>query len=500
MKIRFILGVQIILVGLLITLIRAPRLPWGIPKPPLGIPGEWVWLSTHASASPLWFVLAAGAVFAYAAAVALGYRGLASRTGGHARETPWLAGLLAAAVAIQVLIPTGAAEEYDLTKWAYVNYFGASTGYYQVAKNEAVADPWRFLAEYPSWIQRQDVYHIGTHPPGLVVLQCILLRAMEAYPRVADKLVQFMPASTAAGFRQLERMERKTIPRADQAALFLSSLIILLACAGTVVPLYLLVRATSPAPLAWAAAALWPLVPSANLFQPDADTAYPFLATTALALAAWAVRLAANRRGASLLLALLSGMTLAFGLWFTMAFLPVGLIVAILIMCSRPVPIERTLVILLAVGIGFLALMATGWAVTRANPVTIGVWNLRKHAEFYVHNPRTYLTWLLVNPIELAIALGLPAAVWCLIGLARPRSIPAPALATIAVLVLLNLVGRNLGEVARLWILFMPPLLIAAGAGMTRLGGGYLTLGISCALVGLQTLALQAMIQVVYPV
>jgi hypothetical protein len=493
LKLRLLLGVQLALVLLLLAAVGSKWMP-------LGIPGQWEWLRTHALPSSGGMFLAVCAVEGYAVFAAVGMRSLTLNRPTRLREGAWLAGLLAAAIAIQVLIPMGAADEYDLTKWAYVNYFGASTGYYQVAKKEAVADPWRFLADYPSWIQRQDVYHIGTHPPGLIVAQCLLLRGMEAHPRLADSLVPVMPASTAAGFRQLERMDRKPIPRADQAALFLSSVLTLLACAGTVVPLYLLTRATSPAPLAWAAAAIWPLVPSANLFQPDADTAYPFLSTSALALAAWAIRLAPNRGGVALLLALLSGIVLAFGLWFTMAFLPVGLMVAALIVSSRSVPIERAFVILFAVGIGFLALMATGWAVTGANPVTIGVWNLRKHAEFYVSNPRTYLTWLLVNPIELAVALGLPAAVWCLVGLFRPRSLPAASLATFAVLVLLNLIGRNLGEVARLWILFMPPLLIAAGAGLTRLGGGPWTLAASTALLGLQTLALQTMIQVVYPV
>ena len=70
----------------------------------------------------------------------------------------------------------------------------------------------------------------------------------------------------------------------------------------------------------------------------------------------------------------------------------------------------------------------------------------------------------------------------------------------IAVLVLLNLVGRNMGEVARLWILFMPPLLVAAGAGASRMGGGPWTLAVTSALLGLQTLALQTQVQVVYPV
>ena len=244
------------------------------------------------------------AVAAYCGFVALGLRAVASPRLAPPREAGWLAGLLAASIAIQVLIPTGAADEYDLTKWAYVNYFGASTGYYQVARKQAVADPWRFLVEYPVWIQSQDSLHIGTHPPGLIVTQCLLLRAMERNPGFANALVRSMPFSTAEGFRQLERMDRRPIPRADRAALYLSSLITLLACAGTVVPLYLLARSALPPPAAWVAAALWPLAPAANLFQPDADAAYPLVSTLALALAAWAARWAHGNRGVTSGLAL----------------------------------------------------------------------------------------------------------------------------------------------------------------------------------------------------
>ena len=124
-------------------------------------------------------------------------------------------------------------------------------------------------------------------------------------------------------------MDRRPIPRADRAALYLASLITLLACAGTVVPLYLLGRSALPAPAAWAAAVLWPLVPAANLFQPDADAAYPFLSTSALALAAWArVDPRARDSLCRRFLAIACGMVLAFGTFFTLAFLPVGLIVA----------------------------------------------------------------------------------------------------------------------------------------------------------------------------
>jgi hypothetical protein len=68
------------------------------------------------------------------------------------------------------------------------------------------------------------------------------------------------------------------------------------------------------------------------------------------------------------------------------------------------------------------------------------------------------------------------------------------------VLALVNLTGRNQGEVARLWLLFLPPFLVAAGHGCHRLGAPPGAVALSAAIVGLQTLTLQSMIQVVYPV
>ena len=238
------------------------------------------------------------------------------------------------------------------------------------------------------------------------------------------------------------------------------------------------------------------------MFQPDADTAYPFLSTTAMALAAWAARWASGDRGivAASLIALASGLVLAFGTFFTLAFLPVGLIVALVIALAPAMTFARKGGLILAVGVGFATLISLGWLLTGANPLTVWTWNLRNHARFYVEYPRTYLAWLVVNPIELAVALGLPAVLWCALGLAGPRSAPRAAWATVAVLVLLNAIGRNMGEVARLWMLFLPPILTAAGSGLCRLGGGPWTLGVTAVLLGLQTLALQTMIQVVYPV
>ncbi len=145
--------------------------------------------------------------------------------------------------------------------------------------------------------------------------------------------------------------------------------------------------------------------------------------------------------------------------------------------------------------------MAAGWLTTGADPLVVWKWNLHHHARFYLEYPRTYLAWLLVNPIELAIAVGLPAVVWSLVGfIGDRRYVPRVAWCALAVLILVNLTGRNMGEVARLWMLFLPPLLTAAGVGLTRFGGGPKTLLITSLLIAIQTLALQTLMQVVYPV
>jgi methylthioxylose transferase len=328
---------------------------------------------------------------------------------------------------------------------------------------------------------------------------------MKAHPGLVKALLDGMPSPVEAGFRAFAAEDRHPLVPAERAALYATALLTLLACAGTVAPLYLLVRVALPAPAAWAASALWPLTPAAILFQPVADTAYPFLSTSALALAAWSARLqcgSSRPRLAALLLAALSGMVMAFGMFFTMAFLPVGAMAGLIVVFSVANGWVMRGVLLLGTGVGFLALVLLGWAASGANPFVTAMWNLHHHARFYDEYPRTYSRWLLANPIELVVAMGLPSAVWWLLGLLNPRKVPVSVWAALVVLALVNLTGRNLGEVARLWMFFIPPLLAAAGSAYERLelGGRPWALVGSIALLGLQTLGLESMIQVVYPV
>jgi methylthioxylose transferase len=482
----FVVAAGATLVAAFAVALRSGRIP-------LGVPGEWEWLRVKGSPTAAAFLAGLAGVVLFSGFAAIGYRAL-GRSTRFRSEAAWLAGLVAASIVTQAVVQEAAPEGYGLSKWIIALHTPGSSGYYTVAKKQ-MSDPRKFLADYPTWIENQDALHVGTHPPGLFLLARTTLGAMEANPSAARWVVALAPPSVSNAIVAFK--ETQGLPRADAASLTLTGALTLLACASTVVPLYLLARASLPAPAAWAAASFWPLVPSALLFQPTADTAFPLLSTSALALATWAGRVGPTR---GWLLCAMSGLVMAAGMVFTLAFLPVGLVVALILLANPGASWGRRGALILATGVGFLAGTLAWWAATSANPFVIWWANQRNHGRFYVEYPRSYLAWIVENPIELAVALGLPATLWAMIGLATRRDSPRAAWATILVLALLTISGKNLSEVARLWLPMMPPLLVAAGSGFARLGGGSGALAGSITLIGLQTLILEATIQVVYPV
>lgn len=453
---------------------------------PLGVPGEWEWLRHHAASEPLALALAGIGAGAYVLLVASGFQDLVRRTS-RPREALWISALVVAALGVQVAIPYAAPSGLGLTRWTTLGLRGSS-GYFQVAKG-LERSPAAFLADYPRWITRQDALHIGTHPPGLILLAATVSRTLETHPGIAASIDACLPREMHRGFRLILGPLRPP----ERAAMVLVGSATLLACALVVVPLYVLARSSLAPPWAWAAAAFWPLVPSAILFQPAADAWYPLLSTTALALAVPG-KGAVHR-------AVVCGIVLAVGMQFSLVFLAVGLLIALgrVAGCVRKSEtIRRCLLVLGAIGAGFLAATLAFWAVARANPLAIWLANARNHARFYEQFPRAYRSWVVANGMETLVAIGLPAAVWMVLGLGRRGTLVSWA--TLIVLAVLTLSGRNLSEVARLWLPFFPALLIAAGRGLERRQVGPGALAVTIGLMAAQTLALQAVIQVVYPV
>ncbi|GAC1467695.1 MAG: hypothetical protein NVSMB9_09580 [Isosphaeraceae bacterium] len=461
---------------------------------PLGVAGEWEWLRLPIGPSAIDVILAAGGVLAYACFALVGMRALTIRAT-VGREGIWLAALLLASLGAQTTAHSGAPYGYGLAKWVIALHQPGSGGYFSVARSE-ITNLRTFLAGYPEWVRRKDSLHIGTHPPGLIAFQWSLLKTMRDYPAAARFVEDHVPESVEASFRIYGQLHPMTTPQ--RATLALTGMLTLLSCSGTVIPLYLLARSNLDAPAAWATATLWPLIPSAILFQPTADTAFPLLSTSSFAIAVWPT----TRKFSTswLLAALFNGLLLGVGMQLSLVFLPVGLIVALLMVTDREDPWKWKLLRLLATGVGFLGLTLCLWLMTGGNPFLTWWWNQRNHARFYTEFPRSYRAWVVANPIELAVAVGLPVTVWACLSVCWLRKMPRVSLATAVVLTILTLGGRNLSEVARIWLPFMPPLLLAAGHAMERSRAGPASLGTTVALIGVQTLALEATIQVVYAV
>lgn len=456
---------------------------------PLGVATEWEWTRLSHGVAPtfLGWMMGVAALAGYAAFCAIGHHVLAKRGDGRVARDVIAAVLLGvASIVVQVAMHEAAPPGYGLTKWSFAQHSPGSHGYYAVARTGDLADVRQFLARFPEWIQVQDALHIGTHPPGLFVLWRSVLDWMNGHPAEAERVVRWLPGSVKGGFREIEKYSE--LPLADRAAMGIMGALGLLASALTVWPLYVCVRWSGGAPRsAWLAASFWPLVPSAVLFQPATDVLYPVLATSAVALTA------RGRRADSVM----AGVILALGMQLSLVFLAVGLLVGLVLVAANQHSMRERLGLVLLVGVGFVVMTLLVWVAMGANPLVIWYWNQRNHGRFYEQFVRSYWPWQLGNALDVAGGLGIVVVLWAIVGMFRDRRALVGWL-TLAVLALLQISGRNLSEVARLWLPLFPPLVIAAGAGIESLGGGSKTLGVSLGLLGAQTLALQATIQVVY--
>lgn len=481
--------------ALFLWLVAARRIP-------LGVRGEWEWLRISVPPSFAQAIIATVAIAAYATFAAWGRFALDKRHGAL-RETIWTFSLALAAIAVQWNVIEGSPYGYGLSRWGIALGNAGSSGYYRVARGE-IDDPTRFLADYPKWIQKQDELHIGTHPPGLLIINHLIGEMMDRNPAIARFTLTNAPRSARDGLAAIDR-GRSRLSKTDRAALVFLGALTLLLSAFTVIPLYALARvSTNSAATAWTAASLWPFVPSAILFQPIADSTYPFIASFSLLLAVSATT-GGKRR--ALAFAAAAGVTIAGGMILTLAFLPIGLIAAIVVVAGRSNRSQADhggnlarLGGAIAIAIGFLTAVLAWRVFTHADLFTIWYYNLINHARFYVNYHRTYSKWVWVDGVEFAIALGISTSILAILAATSPRRIPAVGWGTIATLIALDLSGRNLGEIARLWLPFMPPFLIVAAVGLERIGGRSRDLATTIALVGLQTLCLEQLIQTIYPV
>lgn len=465
---------------------------------PAGVPGEWVWQKPKTTATAREWLWAIAVIAGYLGAHRLLLSMLMMKNG-----LP-IAILLLFPVAglVQAGLQRSAPDSYGLAKWPLCTYFEGSSGYFTIAVKE-VASLKQFLGDYPTWIKSQDCLHIGTHPPGLIVEARLWLDFWASRPNSAKIFLVNLPAEFRDALRNA--VPGKSLPINHQAALVSIAMTHWLLCAAVVWPLYFLVRRLDFQPeVAFSVASIWPVVPSSIMFQPASDISFGVLATSAIALSLGGNR---QRYYTSFISSICSGLILALGMFLSLVFLPVGLIIAILLLSDNKYAIQKRLERILATGLGFLSGIMAWAVITKSNPVSIWLANTRNHGRFYVEYPRSYYKWLVADAGEVTFGIGLPASL--LIALAiiiyfkkRSEMSPAkikPMFVTILTLLFLALSGKSLSEVSRLWLPFFPILLSGIALVFEQSNSKLINSWVIFWMM-IQIVWLQQLIQVVYAV
>jgi hypothetical protein len=454
---------------------------------PLGIPGEWTWQRVAPEPDLRWNLIGVAVAAAlYVGFIEAGARQRQAGSRSHIKSIAWLTGLVAVAFTWLWVVQESAPIINRTGKSAFVLYYASSSGYFTKARYEN-PDAGAFLSEYEGLMREGDVLHVGTHPPGLFLIFHGLITLCQQCP-----WLEVLDSTQSASFREacdvIARNNTRSVPPRpllpiDRRVLWLASMLVMGAAALTVLPLYWLLRRTVDASAAWRGAALWPAIPAVAMFIPKSDVAYAFVGT--LMVVAW---LASTDRK-SLALAALTGLLVWCGLMMSLAFLPVVLFMAIV--GWKPSPADDTasetsirrlgwiagapsIRCVLAAIAGFVTpTLLLGWC-CRINMIDVWRLNYFNHAAFYAKYSRTYWKWLLENPLELAFSAGWPVFLLAVLFVAAAlRSRRSPAMPVVAGVVLvwgsLWLTGKNSGEVARLWIVFLPWLVWLAGLQLAAL-------------------------------
>ncbi|QDT38457.1 hypothetical protein Pan189_28510 [Stratiformator vulcanicus] len=443
---------------------------------PLGIPGEWAWERIE---QPLWLSAFAAVPAIFALVVYVGFVRRASRyffvDAPRARAVSLMLLVCGGFVWLWVAQQTPIRSQHRLGKAAVVLYFPSSSGYYTLAANDA-RNLGSFLASYEDRMRKGDVLHIGTHPPGLVVAYRSLLAIFEASPFLTRFAINTEPHSAREVFRSigedLPAVSGELTPAAE-ATIWTFAMLTQLAAAATVVPLYFLIRRFVSDDLAWNAAALWPLTPAVALFLPKSDLLLPLFGCCFLAL--WAASQLPGRWWLAIPAAAVAliGMTLSLALLPIVAVVGVFEILRMILGCQDRGTI-RSALLRGGAAAAFVALILICFYLAGVDLLSIWRLNLWNHARFYDEFSRSYFGWLAVNPLELLIAAG--PAICCAAAIGLWRELCRPALTDYGALMLAIVIvwsglwisGKNSGEVARLWILLMPLLVVLSAAAITN--------------------------------
>ena len=436
---------------------------------PLGIKGQWTWEYLFPGPD-LFPILFPTVLFLCLLAI---LRLFWKKRTEYSRRLRW--GLLSSLVILALLFQfaIGAVGKIGTNEAIWVVIAPGASDYF--AQSYKIENLRQFLAAYPIYIRHEfkGAEHISTHPPGMILYWWMLRKFFQTVPGLT--LGNKFSGSFSYAFNLFH------IPTSDRAAVLGGIFLMRLLAALAVLPTYFLARRFWGERDAVIAAAFMVLLPGMSLFSPKFDTMLPLFSVGFFYLV---ISASDSRRGWA---ALLAGLIFYVSMLFTFAVLVLPLFLLIYWLLGRwrggwaKLPRSQAALYLGLGLLGFLIPLVLLSIFLNYNSIVTWIAVYHQHAATYTIKKWTYWKWVLYNPFEFAVFMGIPISAFLLRRLIfqgkkfikreawRPEE--AFLFSFILTILLLNFSGKSLSEVGRLWIFLMPFAIIIAVSGM-RLWNG----------------------------
>jgi hypothetical protein len=335
-----------------------------------------------------------------------------------------------------------------------------TNGYFWTAAN--IDNISATLNNYPAEMARFASDHARTHPPGLVLANWLTLQLMQQSPNLAQPIAQQVYPLRCTDLWLLDQ------PTATAAGLGIWALLPLILGATAVFPAYWLAKSLSRNAAAAKMAALVAIIPALLIFAPLPDQIFALFTLLIVAVfqQGWRRQKIGWLFTAGFLLSLMTFLSVGNAALLVL----IGSYTVILLWQQQP-PIHKTALLLAAFGTGVASVWLLYWLGWGVSPWAIVQAGLDEHFAL-VTTQRRYAIWLIFNLLDLTIFSGLPAfvafAAATIVAIRKFRrgsltEAQALALSTAVLILLLNLSGSTRGEVGRIWLFFMPLMLISGG-------------------------------------
>ncbi len=433
-----------------------------------GVPGQWTWSGRPPAAStiPRWWPSLA--LLALLAGAGLWYD-KRWETLSRRHKTVALTTLALLIPLLQVALKY-IHYRYPLEYYLY-RTIGPHNGFWQAAiAIESIGD---YLRHYPDQMRAASgiFVHLPVHPPGNIVYLWGWRKIFDLFPGLGHTVAHYLRGYNCADLTFVTLQD-------SQIAAAVGQIITTLFSGLTVFPLYAWGKRLRDARTGWRAALLFSFIPALSLFTMRWDSVYPFFCVLAFA---WLHR---GLETGHVRWWFCAGLVVSLASFFSFGnatFAPaVALYAALYLWQKNPGTIIRAWKSWLALLLGGYVIWGLYEALTG-----ISVWEIfATTLETHLNLGRTYWPWIFYNLYDLIAFAGIPVGVlfvaqsagaWLNVPRRQNPISALPALAVSGVILALNFSGVVRGEVGRMWLPWMPIIVLAAVLWLAekRDGRGY---------------------------